>query len=291
MCWKPEDLRPPKPIEEFAAISEAAEHGREGSEAMRRWGRDLTAVVAALGTWSCATVRYSEDHDWRATLSSAATYAWQSPTGAQRERLERIDPFLERRIQRAVDEELGRRGFGLVPPREADLLVTAHPLPLSARGDRTGNRPAGRPRTTVSVGIGVGFGPRYGVGPSHGFRCGCGYPYGNTLLACGSPYVWLASPRRAYRHPHAGVAGPWWPSRPRLRYSVAVGGRRQTAPGDRGFGTLVVEFRDARSEEIVWQGRAYGALSDMPPTDKREAFVNRIVHRLLRGFPPDGAAK
>lgn len=50
-------------------------------------------------------------------------------------------------------------------------------------------------------------------------------------------------------------------------------------------GTLVVEIRDAKSNQMVWHGAAVGALTDLDNPEDADEVVQREVKRLLERFP------
>lgn len=54
-------------------------------------------------------------------------------------------------------------------------------------------------------------------------------------------------------------------------------------------GTLIIEFADGESTELVWQGAAQGALDpdpDMSP-EKRQRTIDKAVRAILKQFPPE----
>ncbi len=51
-------------------------------------------------------------------------------------------------------------------------------------------------------------------------------------------------------------------------------------------GSIVVEIVDFKTNQLVWQGAAVGALTGIQSAEEAEATVNREVPRLLAGFPP-----
>ena len=118
-----------------------------------------TSVVAALfvvlGS-GCSTVSYSEDFDRQAPVPSSGTWAWKPLTTAQQRSLAEISPFLQRRIERAVERELDGRGFALVSDARPDFLVSPYPI-LPDRSSRAVSTARARSPVRVSVGIGVGY--------------------------------------------------------------------------------------------------------------------------------------
>ena len=79
-----------------------------------------TSVVAALfvvlGS-GCSTVSYSEDFDRQAPVPSSGTWAWKPLTTGQQQSLAAISPFLQRRVERAVEREV-EHPIGRIPIEE-----------------------------------------------------------------------------------------------------------------------------------------------------------------------------
>ena len=76
--------------------------------------------------------------------------------------------------------------------------------------------------------------------------------------------------------------GPGWGMRP-WGYGPAVGYRETRAYRE---GSIVVEMVDARSNQMVWQGAAEGALTGLQDPQDAEEQVALAVRRLLEKFPP-----
>lgn len=51
-------------------------------------------------------------------------------------------------------------------------------------------------------------------------------------------------------------------------------------------GTIVVEIVDFKTNQLVWEGAAVGALTGLQTAEDADEAVNREVPRLLAGFPP-----
>ena len=251
-------------------------------------------AVASLTLWvmGCSSVSYSEDFDRDVQVRASGTWAWQPLTEAQQESLSEISPFLQRRIERAVSQELDGRGFKLVSDGPADYLLSAYAL----LPDRS-SRPSGsstlsrfdvraRPPLTVSVGFGVGFGHPYRFGSPYGFGgWGAGFW---PVLSYWNPYSWYLGASWGWGRPYFGHRGYGWS--PFFGYGMySLGGygpRAVIGSGDRSPGTLVIDVLDAASGNVVWQGLAKGALLDMPPAEELDAYMDEIVRRTLAGFPP-----
>jgi hypothetical protein len=51
-------------------------------------------------------------------------------------------------------------------------------------------------------------------------------------------------------------------------------------------GTLVLDFIDAKSKELIWRGIATGALPNNPNLENIENNINDVVEKVLEKFPP-----
>lgn len=92
----------------------------------------LAALLLIVG--SCSSTRYIVDHDTQQNFRSYSTYAWfefASPPDKAKPPTE-ANTILTRRIQRAVDGELTRKGLKSAKVGEADFLVT-YSLVLQSR--------------------------------------------------------------------------------------------------------------------------------------------------------------
>ena len=252
------------------------------------------ASLVALGSAGCSSVTYSEDFDRQAQVPASGTWEWQPLTEAQQRSLAEISPFLQRRIERAVEQELEARGFALVSDAPADYQVSAYAI-LPERTTTAANY---APRSVydvrftypvaASVGFGVGFGRPYGLGyPPVIAPWGYGFW---PMLGWWNPYAWSLGlawgwGSRYFGYPGYGLRsgfgyGPY--SFGGYGRPVVIGSR------DRGPGTLVIDVIDGAGGAVVWQGLAVGALLDMPSGDDLDAYVDKVVHRTLQGFPPGG---
>ncbi|MCK5489918.1 MAG: DUF4136 domain-containing protein [Gemmatimonadetes bacterium] len=251
----------------------------------------VAASLVVLGA-GCSSVTYSEDFDRGVEVTPAASWAWQPLSDAQQQALAEVSPFLQRRIERAVEHELGGRDFTLVLESPSDYLVSAYAL-LPDRSSRPGTAPyrseydvRGPAPVSMSVGFGVGFGYPYRFGSPYGFgRWGYGFwPAFNYW----NPYSWYLGARWGWGRPYFGYRSYGW--RPFFGYGVySMGGYGRPAvigSGDRAPGTLVIDVIESASGEVVWQGLAKGALLDMPSGDELDAYIDQVVRRTLQGFPP-----
>jgi hypothetical protein len=256
-----------------------------------RQTRYLLLVGLSLPLAACATVKYSEDYDRQATFEDFKTYDWIAPSEDERAALERVSPFLERRLQRAVEAELAERGFVRNVESDPDFWVSVYPLVPSREG-RSRGRYAVRshPRVSVSVGFGFGHSYRYGY-PYFGYR----YPYfGYRYPFFGYPYVvGFGFPYVGIWYPYGGYPGYGWGPGYRDGY-YSFGGYAYpvaaTADG-RVSGTIVVDVMDAQSDELAWRGWAEGALLDVPGPDRLAEYADEVVGKIMKGFPPNSDSR
>jgi hypothetical protein len=52
-------------------------------------------------------------------------------------------------------------------------------------------------------------------------------------------------------------------------------------------GTLILDFVDPQSKELIWRSIASGVLPDNPNPEKIEETINDAVTKMLEGFPPE----
>ena len=273
---------------------------------MNEW-RTRSVVIASLTLMvACSTVRYSADYDRQASFSEFHTYGWETASEDEQAALARIDPFLERRLQRAVDLQLADRGFAENSLGDPDFWVAVYPvIPTQTQGSDRGAAPgyplavAPRSSVSVSVGFGFGFGHPYAFGsPYFGF----GFPY----YGFGFPYYGFWTPyfgypyRFGYRYPYFGFGRygryrgfgrfPGFGFYPGFGVSyTAARGFGYPAAGAVGglrFGTVVVDVTDARTDELVWRGWAEGALQEAPGTNQLTAYIDEVVAKIMKDFPP-----
>ncbi len=235
---------------------------------MSSWpNRSVLITVLALTMAGCATVRYSSDYDPQVAFTEYRTYDWMVLNEEERAALERINPFLERRLQRAVERELADRGFVRNADDDPDILISVFPIVPQPRQDYSRGRRSSRVNVIVGFTVGRGYGYRYPYGyPYFGY----GYPYGGFY-----PF-WLG-----YGYPY----GFWYPP---FKYPSDP---RRLARDRLGAGTLVVDVIDGPSGELVWRGWADGALLDVPSAEDLDAYVGEVVRKILKSFPPPGEAR
>lgn len=249
-------------------------------------------AVASIGALSvgCSSVSYTEDFDRQVTVASSGTWSWEPATEAETRDLAAASPFLQARLEHAVKRELEGKGFSQRPASPTDYRVA-----IRALKPEVSSRPSTAPLSEYDVrqpgpppewvGFGVGFGNAYRVGSPYGFSLGFGFW---PVFTYWNPYSWFLGARWGWGRPYFGVRSYGWA--PFFGYGVyASGGHGR--PAEIGTptvrpGTLAIEVRDASSGDVVWEGRARGALSDLPSGDELDAHVDEVVRRVLEGFPP-----
>lgn len=60
----------------------------------------------------------------------------------------------------------------------------------------------------------------------------------------------------------------------------------QTYAREYTVGTLVIDFFDVESRELVWRGAAEGRINEVPDPAARQARATEAVQRILAQFPP-----
>lgn len=240
------------------------------------WLAGLPLLVAG-----CSTVKYSEDYDRQADFAHLRTYDWILPTAEEQAVLGHISPFLERRLQRAVEQQLAEGDYVRVSGGDPDFWVSVYPVvpsrddPAWWRGGRRG------PRVNATVGIAVGFGRpyRFGYGyPYYGFQ----YPYfGYPPFVIGG-YPFFAFTLSPFGHPayrrYPGFAAGYYPGGG-YSYSGSVLDGLQP-------GTLIIDVIDAQADSLVWRGWAEAALLEVPTADKIAEYADEVVAKIMKGFPP-----
>lgn len=253
----------------------------------------LPALVAALTVAGCATMRVESDYDREASFVSAGTWAWteaevdraEEIEGAaeaeEEEEIERIDPFLLRRLRRAVATELDARGFREAPGPPADLLVDVVVTDVDEL------RSQGRYAPSLLLGIGFAFGFGHPLAYSYGAPWAY-WPYY-------SPYYWsYYSPYYGRRYRAYGARAFGFGLSPRFGYAYPYGRYGYRSYG--GYparevglapGSFVIEISDGESGELIWRGWADGALGYAPEGDDMLRFIETTVRRILEDFPPE----
>lgn len=226
-------------------------------------------LITLTATAGCASLRVGSDFDRDVSFANRHTYDWVEAAEEEREEAERVNPFLERRLQRAVDRELEALGFRQVEEGEVDLLVAVSVLDAEEGVERS-----------------RGYGVPLMVGLSFGYTPSFWYPWGSYWGSYWGPYRYrpyigygryrpLLS-RSYFGYPY-GYAS-WGP----YGYAGRRGGDLQSlAPG-----SFVIDIFDGESGDLIWRGWANGALAYAPDVDDLPEFIDEVVHDILEAFPP-----
>lgn len=232
----------------------------------------LAGLVAVGATVGCASLRVGSDYDRDVSFAARETYDWVDSPEEDAQDVARVNPFIERRLRRAVDDELEFRGYRRVEDGPVDVLVSVSVLDAAEAG-RAGVR-LGFP---LMVGFSFGFAPAfYYPGYGYGYRGYLGssrygrYGFGRRVA--------FGSYRPYFGYPYGyGSFGP---------YGYYGGGRtgslESLAPG-----TFIIDIIDGDSGELIWRGWANGALSFAPDVDELPDFIGSVVHDIMEEFPPD----
>lgn len=218
-------------------------------------GGRLVLGLAAAVLVGCAPYQVRTDYDREASFDAFRTFAWMD--SGRRTVDESANPFLERRVKRAVELVMRERGLTLADADRADLLVTAFVIGPS-RGDRR------VPRWNA-----------FGCGPSISVWFGPRYPFGYSRR------------RAPWFSPSPYWAGPWGYA---CTYRIGFGYvwlPLYDSPNRQLEGTLVVDVLDRSNRELLWRGTAEGALIDPRVSDQSQEEIDRIVREVLKRFPPE----
>ncbi len=89
---------------------------------------------------------------------------------------------------------------------------------------------------------------------------------------------------KKYRTTTSFGGGYGWGSR---RWGYGVGTRFSTSQVHKyREGTIILEVVDSRSNQLVWQGAAEGALTNLDSPENAQEQINKAVGDLLADFPP-----
>jgi len=216
----------------------------------------MLAGVAAMLAASCAPYRVHTDYDEQVSFSSIRTFAWMDTTRRDSEAPD--NPFLERRVRRAVELVMRERGLTEAQPQRSDVLVTAFVIGPSGRERRP-------PRWSATM-----------CGPSVSIWIGPSYPFGFSRRRV----PWL------FRSPY--WRDPWGDA---CTYRIGFGYvwlPLYDAPGSGIEGTLVIDILDRSSRELLWRGSAEGLFLDPRRGDQDQETIDRVVRDVLSRFPPRG---
>ena len=68
--------------------------------------------------------------------------------------------------------------------------------------------------------------------------------------------------------------------------SWGVGMRAETQVRDYDEGSLLIDFVDPDTRELVWRGRSQARIPDRSTPEKRTEQIKKAVDSILQGFPP-----
>lgn len=244
----------------------------------------VLGLLVSVAASACSTMRVGSDYDHEAALEPVASYDWVSPSEADEETTEavnRINPFIDRRLRRAVDSELEARGIQRVQEGPVDLLVAIDVLDV----DRIGEVPRGGSNVPVYVGFGFGFNPGYLYSPwGYGGYGRYGYGYGRYGYGYGG---WGGYPAVGVsvgfgRGPYFGYAAPYG------AYGYQSYGGFRSRDLALPPGSFIIDILDGETAELVWRGWAEGALLYSPDAPDLPQFIASTVHRIMEEMPLEG---
>jgi len=220
------------------------------------WRPGAVAIVglSVMLASACASLGVRTDYDQQASFANLKTYAWIDSAEIVRDSA--ASPFLERRVRRAVDQGLRKRGLSLDVSGSPDFLVTAFvvgPTPEEARWRYWPAAPCG---PVVSIWFGVGYPYRYG----------------------------LRHPRWPWRSPY--FRQPWGYA---CTYRVGFGYLWLPVyqePGARLEGSLVIDILDPNTRDLIWRGSAEGAVLGPRGESASQEELDEVASRILKKFPP-----
>jgi len=237
---------------------------------------------------ACSTMRVGSDYDHEVSLIHVTTYDWVSLGEADEETVaavNRINPFIDRRLRRAVDSELEARGLQRVEEGPVDLLVAIDVLDVDRIGEILRGGGGGVP---IVLGFGFGFNPGYWYSPwgyGHGGYGGYGrygyrgYGYGGYGYGgWGYPAVGVS----LGRGPYFGYAAPYG------AYGYQSYGGFRSRDLALPPGSFIIDVLDGESGELVWRGWAEGALLFSPDVQDLPKFIASTVHRIMEELPVEG---
>lgn len=241
-----------------------------------RNSKPLVALALMAGLSACSTLRVGSDWDREASFADAATYDWAEAEADEdvAETMDRINPFIDRRMRRAVEFELDARGLSRVEDGPVDLLVSVSVLAAEEIEDYR----RGRMSTAISLGFAFGYYPGW-------FGSWGWYPYYGAYYP---RWRWSRYDRFGYvprvgvtigRRPYFGY--PYAYSRYGWRSYGGYPARDLRLPP----GSFIIDVFDGDSGELVWRSWAEGALMFAPGTEDLPAFISSTAHRMMEEFP------
>jgi hypothetical protein len=214
-----------------------------------RFGAAATLILFG----ACSPYQVHTDYDDEVSFSQFRTFAWMDST---RRREDDANPFLERRVKRAVETVISERGLASADAATADVLVTAYVMGPTSQ-DRSSARWLG---SSCGPSLSVWFGPRYPFGYRRSYS-----PWLYPSFYGGNPWGYSCSYRIGYGYGWLPLYG---------------------SPGRHLAGTLIVDILDREKHEILWRGTAEGAMIDTRRSDQPQEAIEKIVREVLKEYPP-----
>ncbi len=224
---------------------------------MKRSSLYIATFLTVFSMAGCATMSVKTDYDRNKQFPSIRTFAWaEQPEKPVRNPMVQ-NSLMDKRVRRAVQQELEALGYEKDLEKPA-LLVVYHTgledkIDVSPRGYGHGGY--------YDRGYG---GHGYGYGGYYGRRYGRGYG--------GRAY--------GYGYHGRGYGG----------HGYDYGGYYGRGYGGGGSylrtykeGTLILDFVDPETMQLIWRGWATFAFDD---PDKAARYVNKAVKKILKKFPP-----
>lgn len=141
--------------------------------------RTLTLTLLLLLLAGCSSVRVTQDYAKTAAFADYQSFAWAQPAHPETGDPRLDNPLLHERIQEAIEVTLQERGFRMVEPENADLLIRYH----TAVRSRVEYQ-----RSSVTIGTGY-YSGRAGVGIA------MDYPYGSREYDEGTLIIDFVTPQ------------------------------------------------------------------------------------------------
>ncbi len=234
--------------------------------------RVLLALVASFALAGCASLPVGSDYDREVSFDARETYDWVGAAEDAAQDVDLVNPFIDRRLRRAVENELESRGYRRVEEGPVDVLVSVSVLDAEEAA-----QPGLASYSPLLIGLSFGFWPAAAFYyPGYGFGYGYGrysrYGYGYRR------YSPLGYYRPYFGYAYGGYSGYGY-----------FGGSRMGNLDSMAPGTFFVDIIDGETGELIWRGWANGALSYAPDVEELPQFIASVVHKIMEEFPPKNA--
>ena len=223
--------------------------------------RSLHAILSSFAVFAlagCATLQVQTEYDPVVSLTQLSTYDWVDQEADDSGDPVIDSPLLRRHIRDAVEGELGKMGYRKVESDTPDLRI-AYSLIAEERLRSDGYGYGG-----YGSGYG-GYGSRYGP-------YGYGGPYGYRGSSYRGSFGFSLYGGRYFRPYYGSYYG--YPGAGRVYEYLQ--------------GTLVLDFIDVRTEEVIFRGWAKQSLGSDPSPEKVRMYVTEAVEEILEDFPRAG---